>query len=212
MGSSPTEGVGMRDRSSGLRDFSDLHGRALRLLNAHIERAVPRAYSLCEAFASPRDVAGSTLGAIFREFLIQSCGEEPQDSWGQLAFTVGQNRSLVFTDPVGRDVRVRKLPVDWRSRREVALPMWEEPTLFSPPGNLASAPIVNHQLVILWRPHPDRAGLDRAVLASVQELSELGATRVVDFVPLAKASSSSPTPADFEDFFGSVAGLIGPEP
>ena len=172
----------------------------------------PRAYQLCSAFSSPRQVADSALGAVFREFLIQSCQLQAEGYWGSLSFSVGPNRSIVFRESSGREVRVRRLPVDWRSRREPALRQWEELTLFASPREVPRGSIDGRQLVILWRPDPDAGTLDRAVVASVDDVPESGLTRVVDFIPLADTSVPPPTAADFEDFFGSVAGLIGPEP
>ena len=207
----------MRRHSEVLRDFADMHREALAHLDELITEAVPRAFSLCEAFARPTEVAGVTLGTIFREFLIQSCSAVPSSAWSGLDFSVGSNRSVVFTDYNSREVRVRKLPVDWRSRREISLPGWEPMPLFpldGLTGSLGRAVSDGEDLVVLWRPDPASATLDRAVLASVLELAELGASRVLDFVPLTPSDRGYRVPSaeDFDDFFGSVSGLIGPEP
>ncbi len=191
-------------------------------INGVIGEAVPASFTMLRPFGHPIELAGGTLGTIVREHAIQSIEAVPSSTFSGLWFSVGPNRSLVFKDMEGNEVRVRKRPVDWKRKRLVPFPEVEQLQTLTPTQlellRPASA-FAGEELVILWKPDPLSATLDRAVLAAVHNIENSSKTRVIDFVNLPDPPVSMnglgvpppPEPGDFEDFFGPASGILGPD-
>lgn len=210
-----------------LRAYYHRYARDLAVIHAHLELAVPKAFDIWASSYSgaPEGLAGSTMGTLVREGMnlsangpavprLRAVQDAPLRQLELLYLTMGPNRSVRYGAVKSPTLRLRKLPVNWRTHDEIAEPepisVYRQRTLFE--NEIEDAYPMGAEYTIVWRAAAETQSLDKAVLAVTHTMTDSSVARILDLIPLPDSTKAlagdpstpaAPKPGSFDDFFRS---------